>query len=293
MKKIENLNQIIDDYDLILSDVWGVIHNGVEPFESSVTALEQARAKGKKVILITNAPSPKNHVIDLLENNIGISSIFYDDIVTSGDVAKSIINKWSDKKCFHIGLHEREENQVQPEYSQLTDLDNADYVLSTFLAKKSAVELEDYAFILNKMKQRNLPFLCSNPDYVVDVGGELYYCAGALAQMYEAIDGEVVYTGKPHAAIYDVALEKAKQLGVVADASRILIIGDSLGTDVPGANRIGSDMLFVADGIHAREFEQEISKQGDDVFSDNFLKFIEDRIAQKQVDVKYYMSQLA
>lgn len=294
MRKITSLEEIIGGYDAIFSDIWGVVHNGIEPFKTSVTALTAARKKGVKVVLITNAPSPSNQVIDHLKYKIAAGDEFYDDIITSGDVAKSIIDSWSDKKCFHLGLRDSDTEAVQPGFAELVDLEQADYVLCTFLARTDDVDPRDYLPLLKQMKKKGLPFLCSNPDAVVDVGGTLYYCAGTLAQMYEELEGEVVYTGKPHATIYEEAQKKLSVLaGGDVDPKKILIIGDSLSTDVPGANRLGSDMLFVADGIHAREFEQAYVDDDMNVFSPEFMTFIEERIAKRKVDVKYYMAQLA
>ncbi len=291
MQKIANLSEIISNYDAVFSDVWGVVHNGITAFETSVAALSEAKLMGKKVILITNAPSTSEHVRDHLKNSIGIDADFYDDIITSGDVAKLIIDGWHDKKCFHIGLRDIESQDVQPDYSKLVDLNLADYVLCSFLARQDEVELTDYMPLLEQMKQRNLPFVCSNPDHLVDVGGLLYYCAGAMADLYQNIGGEVIYTGKPHGVIYQHAQAKLAALKADVPPSKILVIGDSLGTDVPGANRLGSDMLFVADGIHAREFEKE--QQENNIFSDAFMTFIEGRAKSLKVNVDYYISQLA
>ena len=294
MQKIKNLDEIIDNYDAVFSDIWGVVHNGIEPFKTSVLALKAARDKGKKVILITNAPSPSSQVIDHLKYKIGAGSEFYDDIITSGDVAKAIIDGWQDKKCFHLGLRDSDTEAVQPGFAELVDLDQADYVLCTFLARTDEVDPKDYLPLLENMKQKDLPFLCSNPDAVVDVGGTLYYCAGTLAQMYEDLGGEVVYTGKPHDTIYHEALKKLAALGGAdIKPNKILVIGDGLATDVPGANRLGADMLFVADGIHAREFEQAYIGGDLNVFSPEFMTFIEERIALRQVKVQYYIAQLA
>ncbi|MCJ8323229.1 MAG: TIGR01459 family HAD-type hydrolase [Rhizobiales bacterium] len=296
MQKITNLDEILCNYDAIFSDIWGVIHNSVTPFKASVKALKAARAKGVKVILITNAPSSASQVINHLKNVIQAEDGFYDDIITSGDVAAAIIKKWTanGQKCFHLGLRDSDTEAVQPDFSELVDLDKADYVLCTFLAEKNEVDLQDYLPLLTQMKQKNLPFLCSNPDNVVDVGGTLYYCAGALAALYKQLGGEVIYTGKPHSQIYQIALDKLAKLlpETKIDPKKILVIGDGLATDVPGANKLGADMLFVADGIHAREFEQSEKHTGGDVFSDDFTNFIEQQIKLKGVDVKYYLAQL-
>lgn len=293
MRKITNLDEIINDYDAILSDIWGVVHNGIEPFKNSVSALSAARAKGVKVVLITNAPSSSKQVIRHLKHKIGAGDEFYDDIITSGDVAKSIIDGWSDKKCFHLGVRDSDTEAVQPSIAELVDIEQADYVLCTFLARTDEVDPQDYLPLLKQMKQKELPFLCSNPDAIVDVGGVLYYCAGTLAKMYEELNGEVIYTGKPHAAIYEEALKKLANLGADIKPSKILIIGDGLATDVPGANRLGSDMLLVADGIHAREFEQANADENANIYSPEFIKFIEKQIEQRGVKVDYFIEQLA
>jgi HAD superfamily hydrolase (TIGR01459 family) len=94
--------------------------------------------------------------------------------------------------------------------------------------------------------------LCANPDQVVQRGGQLVYCAGALARAYEKIEGEVVYFGKPYPAIYDLALETMRQ-ATRRTITRVLAVGDAVETDLKGANAMGFDALFVAHGIHAAE----------------------------------------
>ena len=101
------------------------------------------------------------------------------------------------------------------------------------------------------MRERGVEMICANPDVVVHVGDQLIFCAGALAERYEALGGTVLYAGKPHAPIYDLALSlAAKARGREVDASRVLAVGDGMRTDVAGAVGRGLDCLFVANGIH-------------------------------------------
>ena len=96
--------------------------------------------------------------------------------------------------------------------------------------------------------------LCANPDVVVAIGDDLVYCAGALAERYAAMGGNVVMFGKPHPPIYAAALERiAKLRGAPVPKARILAIGDGAFTDLAGAARAGIDCLFVTDGIHRDE----------------------------------------
>ena len=113
---------------------------------------------------------------------------------------------------------------------------------------------ESYRALLTDIKKRGLFLLCGNPDLVVERGDKLVYCAGALADLYGSLGGEVLYAGKPHRPIYDLALEKvAKARGKPVEPGRVLAIGDSVRTDVSGAIARGLDCLFVTAGIHAEE----------------------------------------
>ncbi|MFX6315291.1 hypothetical protein ABTF93_19950, partial [Acinetobacter baumannii] len=76
---------------------------------------------------------------------------------------------------------------------------------------------------------RNLTFVCANPDIVVERGDRLIYCAGAIAELYRDIGGEVIFYGKPHRPIYDRALElAAEKRGTSTPLDRVLAIGDSV-----------------------------------------------------------------
>jgi ribonucleotide monophosphatase NagD (HAD superfamily) len=89
---------------------------------------------------------------------------------------------------------------------------------------------------------------------VVERGDRLIYCAGALADRYAALGGEVYYAGKPHRPLYDMALAKvAAALGRTPSLDRVLAIGDSVRTDLKGAHDLGVDCLFMTAGIHAEE----------------------------------------
>jgi ribonucleotide monophosphatase NagD (HAD superfamily) len=90
---------------------------------------------------------------------------------------------------------------------------------------------------------------------VVERGNRLLYCAGAIADLYATMGGEVLYAGKPYRPIYDMALAKAEALsGKKANIKRVMAIGDSVRTDLKGARAFGIDMLFMTAGIHAEEF---------------------------------------
>jgi HAD superfamily hydrolase (TIGR01459 family) len=249
---IERLSILAPRYDVLLCDVWGVIHNGVSPFPDACDALARFRADGGRVVLVTNAPRPSFSVIDQLDH-LQVPRAAYDDVVSSGDVTRSAILARAGERVFHLGP-QRDRPIFDGIDVYFTDDADDDYVVCTGLFEDDHETPDDYRSLLAGMLARNLFMACANPDVVVDKGGRLLYCAGALADLYRAMGGDVLYAGKPYRPIYDEALEKATALrGAATPPSRVLAIGDSLRTDYAGARDCGFDFLFVTSGIHAEE----------------------------------------
>ena len=248
----ERFSTLAGNYDVVLSDVWGVIHNGVAAFPEACEALSRFRAKGGSVALITNAPRPGAVVVKLLDR-LAVPHDAYDAIVSSGDVTRAVMAARPGKAVFHIGP-ERDLPIFDGLGLRFVPYEAADYVVCTGLANDEFETPEHYRELLTKIRARGLFMLCGNPDLVVERGDELLYCAGALADLYGTLGGEVFYAGKPHRPIYDQALERIAGLrGVATPLARVLAIGDSVRTDLKGANERGIDCLFVTAGIHAEE----------------------------------------
>jgi len=244
---------IAPHYDVVLCDVWGVVHNGLAPFPEACDALARFRANGGIVILITNAPRPGEVVIRMLDR-LGVPRAAYDGIVSSGDVTRAVIAAHSGERVFHLGP-ERDHSIFAGLDASFAPVDSADYTVCTGLFNDETETPDHYRSLLATMRRRGLLMVCANPDVVVERGDRLIYCAGALADLYGELGGEVLYAGKPHRAIYAQALDQAVAVrrAPVAQA-RVLAIGDSLRTDLKGAQAFGVDCLFVTAGIHAEEF---------------------------------------
>jgi HAD superfamily hydrolase (TIGR01459 family) len=250
-RKITDLDQLTDHADILLCDVWGVIHNGVNPYPLSVEALKAARERGQTVILITNSPRPAAGVIRQFDT-IGVDPACWDDIVTSGDVTRQLVSD------AHGGIYflgpERDMALVEGLDVTLVEPDAADAVLCTGLFDDETESAEDYRALLSGFKARGLPLICANPDRVVERGDRLVPCAGALADIYTEIGGETRIAGKPHAPIYREAMARAEALRGTADKKRTLAIGDGVATDIRGALDNGVEAIFIARGVHAREY---------------------------------------
>lgn len=249
---IDRFSTLASRYDVVLADVWGVIHNGVAAFPETIEALTRFRQGGGTVILITNAPRPAEIVLRFLDR-LAVPHVVFDDIVTSGDVTRAVIAARSGQSIFHIGP-ERDYGLFHELDLEFAPLESADYCVCSGLFDDTKETAEDYRDLLTRMRARGLFMLCANPDLVVERGDELVYCAGAVADLYEHLGGEVLWAGKPHGPIYQQALADAeRRRGGKVPLQRVLAIGDSVRTDITGAARFGADSLFVTGGIHAEE----------------------------------------
>jgi HAD superfamily hydrolase (TIGR01459 family) len=250
----ERLRDLAGGVEVVLSDVWGVVHNGLEAFPEACEALHTYRKQGGTVILITNAPRPADSVQRQLRK-LGVADDTYDAIVSSGDLARHFVANRPGEKMFWLGP-ERDSSIHRGLDAVLAPLEQADYIVCTGLFDDETESAEDYRATMLQARERKLTLVCANPDIVVERGDRLIYCAGAIAELYRELGGEVIFYGKPHRPIYQRAMELAtEQRGHPPELSRVLAIGDSVRTDLAGAHAFGIDCLFVTRGIHSEEFE--------------------------------------
>ena len=255
---IDHFAPLAGGYDVVLSDVWGVVHNGVAATPEACDALERFRANGGTVVLITNAPRPGEVVVRTMLDRLGVPRAAYDGIVSSGDVTRALVAARAGKRLFHIGPP-RDLPMFEGLDAPVAPLESADYAVCSGLTDDTVETPQDYHELIERMRARDLTMICANPDVVVERGDKLVYCAGALADLYAAAGGEVIYAGKPYRPIYDQALAIAQaahglpENGGPLDHHRVVAIGDSVRTDLKGAAAFGVDCVFVTAGIHAEE----------------------------------------
>jgi HAD superfamily hydrolase (TIGR01459 family) len=260
---IEGLSEIARDHDALICDIWGVVHNGQAPFPEAAEALRRFRRERGPVVLLSNAPRPAWSV-EAQFRRIGVATDCYDAIVTSGGAAqedlKARLEKAGRLSLYYIGP---EQDAAVLEGLAITraGIAQADVALCVGLVDDLRETPADYADILQAMRARNLPMLCANPDLKVYRGAIMCWCAGALAEAYEAIGGPVTYYGKPYKAIYDVALKAANS------PKQALAVGDALVTDLKGAKGAGLEALFIADGLHGEEIEPYTAQHLGEMFA--------------------------
>ena len=254
LRFVEQLRGLVDGVEVILSDIWGVVHNGLESFPEACAALHTYRQRGGTVILITNAPRPADSVQRQLRK-LGVADETYDAIVSSGDLTRNFVADHPGKKIFWIGP-ERDSSIHRGLDAVMAPLEQADYIICTGLFDDETESAEDYRAMMLQAREHRLPLICANPDIVVERGDRLIYCAGAIAELYRELGGEAIFYGKPHRPIYERAMAlAAERRGRPTSLDRVLAIGDSVRTDLTGALGFGIDCLFLTRGIHSEEFE--------------------------------------
>lgn len=280
---LAGLAAIADRYDVLLCDVWGVIHNGIAAHPTAVEALVDYRRTGGRVVLITNAPRPAAPLIALLDD-FGVPRTAYDALISSGDTTRVMIAPYRGRIVHHFGPPGIDDALYDGLGVIRGAAEDAEVIVCTDMPDDDDTPAK-YEAELQLWLARGLPLICANPDKFVEHGDKLVYCAGALADIYAERGGEVLMAGKPYRPIYDEAKKLAESAaGRSIDVSRILCVGDSVRTDATGAAGFGADLLFITGSIHAEEL---------DAFGDPDPHAVRRLVAPSGARLAGYMARLA
>lgn len=262
---VQQLHDISGLYRALYCDLWGCLHNGKTPFPEAVEALQRFRTRDGIVLLLTNSPRPRASVIAQLDG-LGVPRDCYDEVASSGDAAQyALLTGAVGHRIHHLGP-ERDNTFFTDFADDLhpllaseppiikVPLDEAEGIVCTGLFDDRTETPDDYRATLLFAKHKGLKLLCANPDIQVDLGHQRIYCAGAIAQAYDAMGGESLYFGKPHPPIYDLARRRLAALDAAVSDPEILCIGDGINTDIRGGLNEGLDTLFITGGLEAGRF---------------------------------------
>ena len=244
----QGIEEHLSRFDLIICDLWGVMHDGVNLHPEAEKAIRRARNNGVKTVFLSNAPRPREfirrHLIDM-----GLANDLTDFVVTSGGLARDEVrDHFSGANLYHMGP-ESDHNTIEGLPVSFVDHpDKADVVLATGL---DFSDPEQHRALLTVSANKKTPFLCANPDRIVHVGDKLFYCAGIVADLYEEMGGSVKWYGKPMPYSFNACLKEVGMQNVPKE--RVLMIGDSMQTDIAGAAGVGFNSLLIASGIHRQE----------------------------------------
>ena len=256
MKELNHLSEVFAAYDTFVIDLWGVIHNGIKLNEKAIEAVDQLKKKSKKIVFLSNAPRPSVKVVNFLLK-MKMEKKYLSNVMTSGEAAMQAINQNKfGKKFFHLGPP-RDASVYEKVKENKTTIDNCDFILCTGLfdehnpdldkKKIHQNDLDYYKNFLNKHISKKL--VCTNPDLTVHRGDKEEYCAGYVAKIFEELGGKAIYYGKPYKEIYEMCFNSKE---------KVLAIGDNLRTDIKGANNLNKDCLFISNGVHRDEFNNNL-----------------------------------
>ena len=264
------LREIVNNYEIFFIDLWGVVHNGITLNSTAIEVLDNLKNKNKRFILMTNAPRPRQSVAKFLKK-LNFNKDYFQNIFTSGDAAiNSLRLNFHGKSFFHIGPKRDFDLFFDFEEKRKDKIESAEFILCTGLFDDQKNDLFYYKNLLKKNVNKKM--VCTNPDLKVYRGYKEEYCAGSVAKIFEAIEGKVVYYGKPYPEIYKECIH---------DEKKVLVIGDNLNTDIKGANNMHYDSLFIKNGIHQNEF----NSLKPDKFAEVFDKY--------KVKIDYYQNHLS
>ena len=262
VKIIKFLSEVINQYDLFIIDQWGVMHDGNKGYHYAINCIKHLARLQKIIIIISNSSKRKHLSIERLPK-LGFDKDNFTEVITSGEMIWQNLYTKSDDffkklghKCFHLADKTGEDGTQYLDglkYDFVENIENADFILAcTTLPGWRTL---DYVPILEKGIQKNLPFICANPDYesIESSTKSLIICMGTIAKLYSDLGGAVLIMGKPSIEIYKEATKKFKKM----NKKRMLAIGDSIHHDIKGAINFGIDSLLITSGIHKSVFNQK------------------------------------
>lgn len=252
LDKLQHIMDLSDDYDVFLFDVWGVIYEDNGPYIAASKTVNKLIEQGKHVIFVSNAPRPQQNAIDKISSECGIT-IKPQHFFTSGHIALQMLDDPAqyfgikNPQIYNIG---RDRNQVilaNHPHLEVFEPSEANMLLISAY-RDNDEDLTIFDDILKYGAQHKLPAICANPDVEIVNGDNTRYCSGYFAEKYIEFGGEVIYTGKPKQMIFEVTYQFIQEnLGNI-DKSRILMVGDTVETDIQGGNEFGVDTALVTSG---------------------------------------------
>lgn len=258
----QGLYELMDSYDGFIMDQWGVLHNGIQPYEGVIDVLNHLKQRKKQVVILSNSAKRSEENIERLKR-LGIKPSHYKSVVTAGEVTweglrdqKEAPFKGLGNKCFLISRPDDRSLLNGLDLEVVEDIDQAQFILITSF-DSAAMKLEDLDPVFKKAVVKRIPAICANPDMVTVYGHEKAIGPGAVAKRYHELGGMAHLIGKPHKTIFRNCLSHFD--GVIP--SRILMIGDSVQHDVAGAMAVDIDTAFIVSGIHSNAFKPGMSPE--------------------------------
>ncbi|KXF75973.1 HAD family hydrolase [Paramesorhizobium deserti] len=257
-----DLARLIDLYDVFFIDQFGVLRDDERAYGGAAAGLRTLKDAGKTVVIFSNSGRSGDYNARRLES-LGFSRGSFDHFVTSGDVAYSLLSSGElpveisgETRIFTVSSGADVNLADRLQATNVADPASADIVIIAG-SEAERIPLSRYRDLLAPAASRGIPCICTNPDIHKLAEGGLVPAAGAIANVYEELGGNVVRVGKPYLPMY----RYAQMLCGMPGKNGIVCIGDSLDHDIRGANDFGADGVLVRTGILATLTEQELTRK--------------------------------
>ncbi len=248
-RRIDRIAEVASDYDAIVFDQWGVLHNGSTPYSGALDCIDDLVAAGHRLAVLSNSGKRAANNARRI-TSMGFRPDGFDVVMTSGEAL------WHDIQAAQISERRFFAVQRSPDDAaswaggldiELTGFETADAIL--LMGLPDGTELDAWQSVIADALARKLPIYCSNPDRKSPRAGGTVVSPGALAFRYQDMGGRVTFYGKPHLPVF-------RSLQSALEAKKILMIGDSLEHDIAGAATAGWDSVLVGGGLYAEAFAQ-------------------------------------
>ena len=245
--RIDGLSQIAGNFDAMLIDQFGVIHNGQKLYPGTLRTLSELKKHGIPVAVMTNSGKRAKANRERLVS-MGVPREHFVDAVSSGEVAFRTLQV---KHAFLIG---RDGDDYGFDGIAFVDRPEQAEVILILGSNAPKTTLEEYRRLFRGL---TIPAICCNPDKLMLTPHGLQPAPGAIAALYEEMGGKVTWIGKPYPSIFAWALK------LLGNPAKTLVIGDSTEHDVAGGKAAGIATLLVMSGVSQDLDPANVSPQPD------------------------------
>jgi HAD superfamily hydrolase (TIGR01459 family) len=267
LTKINPLSTILDEYDAIIFDLWGVLVEGAHLYDGVADAIN-ALMKQKQVRFVSNSPRLKVDIAAIIRN-FGID-VTPAQFFTSGQMVHDLLHN---KQNVYYIANGNDYTILPTESTSTSDINKASIILLAAQLDEGE-NLQTFDPIFREAIDLGIKCICANPDTIIPNRGKIRYCPGYFAKSYEDMGGQVIYIGKPGVNIFNDAIDS---LMPKPSLNRIIMVGDTLEIDILGANKAGIHSGLVMTGNTAR-----ITSEYDGL--DEKLKYLEKKCEAYRIE---------
>jgi len=270
MKKIDNFKSIIDKYKIVFFDAFGVIktYSGLLPgIERTFDYLEK---EGKEYYIVTNDASRSPQQLAESYHRMGLKAITAERIVSSGMLTKEFLDlKVPDGIVAYLGTpdsaHYIERSGLQTLPMSEVHEGNIDKVsVMIFLDDEGFDWSNDLNKTVNLLRRRPIPVIVANTDRAYPLTAtNVSIAIGGIAAMIESVVGkQFIRFGKPDSQMFMFTFDLIREYRQISKTD-IVMVGDTLNTDILGGNKFGLDTVLVLTGnTQAKDYENRIISAG-------------------------------